>query len=106
MKTIEEWYELLTEMTKNTEYSVIMKKGISSPVVAIVPKWTDTPQRIAIYPKQRKNAGLVIENDIFNLSKIRALIGDPTRIHGNRPHYNDVPSHIIIEVCKIFLHGV
>ena len=36
MKTIEEWYDILTQMTKNTEYDVIIKANISKPVVAIV----------------------------------------------------------------------
>ena len=65
MKTIEEWYDILTQMTQNTEYEVIMKANISKPVVAIVPRNFSTPQRVAVYPKKTKNPGLVFENDIF-----------------------------------------
>ena len=56
MKTIEEWYDILTQMTKNTEYDVIIKANISKPVVAIVPRNFATPQRVAVYPKKTKNA--------------------------------------------------
>ena len=61
MKTIEEWYDILTQMTKNTEYKVIMKANISNPVVAIVPRNFGTPQRVAVYPKKTKNAGLLLQ---------------------------------------------
>ena len=54
MKTIQDWYVTLTEMTKDTDYDVIIKPDISVPVVAIVPCCFDTPQRIAIYPKKTK----------------------------------------------------
>ena len=106
MKTIEEWYDTLTEMTQGTEYEVIMKSEITSPVVAIVLKYFETPQRIAIYPKKTKNAGLVFENDVFRMPKIKDLVGEPKRIKGNRPHYNDIPDEIILEVCKNFLSKV
>ena len=103
MKTIENWYNLLLELTKNTEYDVLIRAKNSNPVVAIVPKYFDTPQRIAIYPKKTKNAGLVIENDVFYIENIKKLLGEPNRIKSNRPHYNDVEDEIIIEVCKNFL---
>ena len=104
MKTIEEWYSLLCDLTANTEYDVIIKKDISHPVVAIVPKWHDNPQRIAIYPKKTKSPGLVIEKDIFFNSKIQAILGEEDREHGNRPHFNNVSEHVVINVCKAFLH--
>ena len=103
MKTIEEWYDTLTEMTEDTDYEVIIKTNICKPVVAIVPKGFDAPQRIAIYPKKTKNPGLVFENDIFLLPQIKGFMGDVKRIHGNRPHYNDVTEQTIIEVCNAFL---
>ena len=65
MRTIEEWYETLVELTRDTNYGVLIKTEICSPVVAIVPKGYDTPQRIAIYPKKTKNSGLVFEYDVF-----------------------------------------
>ena len=67
MRTIEEWYETLVELTRGTNYGVLIKTEICSPVVAIVPKGYDTPQRIAIYPKKTKNSGLVFENDVFQI---------------------------------------
>ena len=103
MKTIEHWYDTLLELTKETEYDVLIRSKISNPVVAIVPKHFDTPQRIAIYPKKTKNAGLVIENDIFSNQSIKKLLGEPGRIKSNRPHYNNVPDEIILDVCKCFL---
>ena len=36
MRTIEEWYDTLVELTKNTDYEVLIKTKICSPVVAIV----------------------------------------------------------------------
>ena len=102
--TIEEWYDLLKKLTENTEYDVIMKKQIQKPVVAIVPKWSDTPQRIAIYPKKTKNPGLVLEDDIYSVSKIQMLVGEEDRVHSNRPHFNNVRDQIIVDICKIFLH--
>ena len=101
--TIEVWYNLLKKLTANTDYDVIMKDQIKSPVVAIVPKWCDTPQRIAIYPKKTKNAGLVLENDIYSNSRVSDLVGEADRIHSNRPHFNHVEDDVIIEICKIFL---
>lgn len=101
--TIEEWYELLEKLTENTDYDVIMKKQIKNPVVAIVPKGYDTPQRIAIYPKKTKNPGLVIEDDIYSISKIQILVGEADRVHSNRPHFNNVSDQVIIDICKIFL---
>ena len=105
MRTIEDWYDILVEMTRNTEYGVLIKTKITKPVVAIVPKGAETPQRIAIYPKKTKNAGLVIEKDVFDMSKIQNILGEG-REHGNRPHYNDISDEIIIEVCKTFLFKV
>ena len=101
--TIEEWYELLKKLTENTDYDVIMKKQIKNPVVAIVPKGHDTPQRIAIYPKKTKNPGLVLEDDIYSMSKIQILAGEVDRVHSNRPHFNNVSAQVIIDICKIFL---
>jgi len=103
MKTIEDWNQILIQMTENTDYEVLMKEKISSPVVAIVPKYLGTPQRIAIYPKKTQNPGLVIEKDVFEMSKIKELLGEPKRIKSNRPHYYDVEEQKIIDVCKIFL---
>ena len=103
MRTIEEWYDTLVELTEGTDYDVIMKTKISSPVVAIVPKMSEGPQRIAIYPKKTKNAGLVFENDVFQLPTVRDLLGEPNRIKGNRPHYNNISDHIIFDVCRAFL---
>ena len=103
MRSIEEWYNVLIEITQNTEYDVIIKKNISSPVVAIVPKWQESPQRIAVYPKKTKNPGLVLEEDIYSISKIQTILGEPNRIHSNRPHFTDVSDDIIIAICKIFL---
>ena len=102
MRTIEEWYDILIEMTNNTGYDVLIKTKISKPVVAIVPRGTDTPQRIAVYPKKTKNAGLVIEKDIFSISKIQNMLGKG-RDHSNRPHYNDIPDEVILDICKTFL---
>ena len=106
MRTIAEWYHTLVEMINNTEYDVLLKTKISNPVVAIVPKDIGTPQRIAIYPKKTKNAGLVIEEDVFNIARVNEMLGEPRRIKGNRPHYNDIPDEIILSVCKIFLFKV
>ena len=103
MRTIEEWYDTLMELTKSTGYDVLIKAKISSPVVAIVPKHRDTPQRIAIYPKKTKNAGLVFENDVFQIPRVKELMGEPNRIKGNRPHYTDISDWTILEVCKAFL---
>ena len=103
MRTIEEWYDTLVELTKNTDYEVLIKTKICSPVVAIVPKGYDTPQRIAIYPKKTKNSGLVFENDVFQIPHVRELMGEPTKIKSNRPHYYDIPDQTILEVCKAFL---
>ena len=103
MKTIERWYDTLVEMTNNTEYDVLIKTEIKNPVVAIVPRGTDTPQRIAVYPKKTQNAGLVIEKDIFDMFKLQSVLGKG-REHSNRPHYNNVPDDVILEVCKAFLH--
>ena len=103
MRTIEEWYDTLVELTEGTDYDVLLKTKISSPVVAIVPRGCDTPQRIAIYPKKTQNAGLVFERDVFQLPRVQVLVGEPRRIKGNRPHYHDIPDQVIIEVCKAFL---
>jgi hypothetical protein len=103
MRTIYEWYNILSEMVKGTGYDVLMKENISNPVVAIVPKNIGTPQRVAIYPKKTKDAGLVIEMDVYAIPSIRQLLGDDFRDKSNRPHYNDVPDQTIIEVCKNFL---
>ena len=105
MRRIEEWYDTLVQLTEDTEYGVLLKTKISSPLVAIVPKNFDTPQRIAIYPKKIKNAGLVIEKDVFSISKIQNILGEG-REHGNRPHYNNVPDDVILAVCKAFLFKV
>ena len=65
---------------------------------------TDTPQRIAIYPKKTKNSGLVIEQDVFFMSKVQSILGEgKIPKNGNRPHYYDIPDEIILEVCRIFL---
>ena len=40
---------------------------------------------------------------IFEMSKIKELLGEPKRIKSNRPHYYDVAEQKIIDVCKIFL---
>ena len=103
MKTIEEWYDTLVELTENTDYEVLVKAKISSPVVAIVPKGCDTPQRIAIYPKKTTCAGLVFERDVFDISHVAALMGEPHRDKSNRPHYNQISDEMIVEVCKAFL---
>ena len=103
MRSINEWYSILSDMVKGTDYDVLIKENISNPVVAIVPKNIGTPQRVAIYPKETKNAGLVIEMDVYAIPSIRQLLGDDFRDKSNRPHYNDVPDQTIIEVCKIFL---
>ena len=103
MKAIKEWYDTLKEMVSGTEYDVIIKENISHPVVAIVPANIKTPQRIGVYPKKTKDAGLVIEMDVYDLPEIQALLGDDYRPKSNRPHYNDVPDQVILEVCKIFL---
>ena len=103
MRTIEEWYDTLVELTKNTNYDVLIKTKISKPVVAIVPKNTNTPQRIAIYPKKTTCAGLVFEQDVFEIPHVAALMGEPHRDKSNRPHYNKIPDETIVEVCKAFL---
>lgn len=103
MNDIREWYDTLKSMVSGTAYDVIIKEDIIHPVVAIVPANMETPQRIAIYPKKTKCAGLVIEMDVYAIPAIRKLLGDDFRDKGNRPHYNDVPDQTIIEVCKIFL---
>ena len=103
MKAINEWYNTLKEMVSGTEYDVIIKEDISNPVVAIVPANIETPQRIAVYPKRTKDAGLVVEMDVYEIPKIQALLGDNYRLKSNRPHYNYVPDQVILEVCKIFL---
>ena len=103
MKTIEEWYDTLVKLTENTDYEVIIRAKISSPVVAIVPKGYDTPQRIAIYPKKTTCAGLVFERDVFAIPHVAALMGEPHRDKSNRPHYNQIPDETILEVCKAFL---
>ena len=103
MRTIEAWYETLVELTEDTDYGVLIKTTISSPVVAIVPKNIGTPQRIAIYPKKTKGAGLVIEKDVYAIPKIRNLLGDDYRDKSNRPHFTDVPDQTILEVCMAFL---
>ena len=103
MRTIYEWYNVLSEMVKGTGYDVLMKENISNPVVAIVPKNIGTPQRVAIYPKKTKCSGLVIEMDVYAIPAIRKLLGDDFRDKSNRPHFNDVPDQTILEVCKIFL---
>ena len=103
MRSIEEWYNVLKKITQNTEYDVIIKKNISNPVVAIVPKWYQTPQRIAVYPKKTKNPGLVLEEDIYSISTIQKIIGAPNRVHGNRPHFTNVSDDIIIAICEVFL---
>ena len=103
MRTIEEWYDILKELTDGTDYDVIIKTKICSPVVAIVPKMVDTPQRIAVYPKKTKCAGLVFEQDVFQIPRVKELVGEPHRVKGNRPHYTDIPDQTILEVCKAFL---
>ena len=103
MKAIEEWHDTLNAMVSGTEDDVIIKLNISHPVVAIVPVNIETPQRIAIYPKKTKDAGLVIEKDVYAIPAVRKLLGDDFRDKSNRPHYNDVPDQTILEVCKIFL---
>lgn len=106
MKTINEWFNILTQMTVNSEYEVIIKDDISNPVVAIVPKYIGTPQRIAIYPKKTKDAGLVIEEDVFNLTRVEQTLGKPQRIKSNRPHYNNVSDEVILAVCDMFLNKI
>jgi hypothetical protein len=103
MRTIEEWYNTLNDMVEGTEFEIICKPNISNPVVAIVPKGCDTPQRIAVYPKKTTCAGLVFEQDIFEIPRVATLMGTPHRDKSNRPHYNRIPDETIIEVCKAFL---
>jgi hypothetical protein len=103
MKTIQEWNDILVEMTDKTDYCVLTKRSINSPVVAIVPKEKDFPQIIAIYPKKTKNPGLVLMYDAYNRRKIQDLVGEPNRIHSNRPHFSNVEEQTIIDVCKAFL---
>ena len=103
MRTIKEWYDTLNAMVKGTDYEVICKSNISNPVVAIVPKGFNTPQRIAVYPKKTTYAGLVFEHDVFEIPRINELMGEPHRDKSNRPHYNRIPDETIIEVCEVFL---
>ena len=102
MKTIEEWYDTLVELMKNTDFDVIIKTNINKPVVAIVPRGFSTPQRIAVYPKKTKNAGLVVEKDISMMPAIQKKIGEG-REHNRRLHYYDISDQTILEACKIFL---
>jgi hypothetical protein len=103
MNTIYEWYRIITELVADTGFYVIMKDDISNPVVAILPKGYESPQRVAIYPKKTKDAGLVIELDVLHIHKVYELLGEPARMHSNRPHYNNIPDEVIIEVVKEFL---
>lgn len=104
MKTINEWNDILTEMTSGTDYCVLTKRSITNPVVAIVPKVAATPQIIAIYPKKTQNAGLVLTYEAYDKPKIKLLAGEPHRIHGNRPHFTNVNDQLIIAICRDFLH--
>jgi hypothetical protein len=103
MNTIYEWYRIITELVADTGFYVIMKDDISNPVVAILPKGYESPQRVAIYPKKTKDAGLVIELDVLHIHRVYELLGEPARMHSNRPHYNNIPDEVIIEVVKEFL---
>lgn len=103
MNTIYEWYRIITELVADTGFYVIMREDISNPVVAILPKGYESPQRVAIYPKKTKDAGLVIELDVLHIRRVYELLGEPARMHSNRPHYNNIPDEVIIEVVKEFL---
>ena len=105
MKTIKEWHAFLSKLSDGTDFRAIIKEDITNPVVALVPKYLDSPQRIAIYPKKTKNAGLVVEQDVYEVYFIQRMLGGPSRVHSNRPHFKSVEDDIIVAVCSAFLMG-
>jgi hypothetical protein len=104
-RSLEDWLTLLKELCENTGYKAKMNGAKAGNLgVVIVPAENESPQRIAIYPKKTKEAGLVVEMDVYE--KIRHFPGleSHDRIKGNRPHYNSVPDDIIVDVCRTFLN--
>lgn len=103
VRTLEEWFETLDTLLKGTEYKVINNNAKGSAAgVAIVPREKESPQRIAIYPKKTKGAGLVMEMDVYDKMKDIIPLDEPARIKGNRPHYNDQLDELILKVCELF----
>jgi len=99
--TIDEWLRILGRLCEGTEYDAIINGA--SDGIAIVPKITHTPQRVAVYPKKTKNPGLVLEQDIDAAAHRNIEFQEPARIKSNRPHYCDVPENTVLEICKLFI---
>lgn len=103
-RTLEDWFVTLDTLLKDTEYKVIYNNAKGSAAgVAIVPRGKETPQRIAIYPKKTKGAGLVMEMDVYDKIKDIIPLQEPARIKSNRPHCNDQTDELILKVCELFV---
>ena len=106
-RDINQWLETLKEMCRDTDYDAVLNGAtVSNQGVAIVPKGRKGPQRICVYPKKTKGAGLVIEMDVYKLISQKGILKDYKRSKSNRPHYNDLSDEIIIEACSIFLNKI
>ena len=102
----DQWMNLLQLMFEGSDYDVMMNGGQgNSQGVAIVPKNCCGPQRICIYPKKTKGAGLVIEMDVYNLLSSKGILQEYGKLKSNRPHYGGLSDEIIIEACSIFLEN-
>ena len=102
----ERWLDILSELCEGTNYEAQYNKAKSPGAkgVVIVPRGTDTPQRIAVYPKATMNPGLVIEMDIYKNYAVKAGLEEYGKDKSNRPHYGDVPEEKIIKLVKLFLN--
>ena len=103
-RDFDQWLRTLQELTEGTEYEAILNavKGGKCNGIAIVDKGTTGPQRICVYPKKTKGAGLVIEKHVYEKISAKGIL-PLGREHSNRQHYGDLRDEKVLEVCKCFL---
>ena len=106
-RSLEEWLEDLSNLCNETKFEAIINGGKKNAAgIAVVPRGEKGPQRICIYPKKTKGAGLVLEMDIYKLAQKNCCLRECDRIKSNRPHFGDMTDEIIMDVCKMFVENI